>query len=74
MNLTKVLSGPIIWRIRRHRLSSSSSSAPTFTLKRLHPLAKASVQSFTCTHRRARHCINTMVICFAHNPTGEEEV
>lgn len=42
---TRVLLGPIIFRMRRHRRLSSSKSAPTFTLNLVHPFSSASVQS-----------------------------
>lgn len=42
---TRVLLGPIISRMRRHRRLSSSKSAPTFTLNLVHPFSSASVQS-----------------------------
>lgn len=48
--ITRMLSGPIILRMRPHLRISSCMSAPTFTLNFVHPWARASEQS--CTHTK----------------------
>lgn len=60
---TRVLFGPIISRMSRHRRLSSSKSAPTFTLNLVHPCPRASVQSCGSTVTFDA-CLNTKRGCF----------